>query len=88
MSKNKNTNAAMYDEFYAEFLRVFGSCDVHADDPNAVIAEGWPDFVVYDDIQLATSILARFPSRYGEDECGDGDAEVCDALEAAGARIK
>ena len=86
MSKNKNTNAAMYDDFYDEFMRVFGSCGVHDDDPNAVLAEGWPDFVVVDDVQLATDILRRFPYRYGEDEYGD--AEVCAALEAAGARIK
>jgi len=86
MSENKNTNAAMYDDFYEEFMRVFGSCVVHDDDPNAVLAEGWPDFVVVDDVQLATTILGRFPSGYGEDE--DGDAEVCVALDAAGAAIK
>lgn len=69
--------------FTEEFHRVFGS--IYIDDEGRVRAEGWPDYVRYDD-GTAAAVLAAFPTRYGITETGDAD--VCAALDAAGARIE
>ena len=69
--------------FAEEFYRVFGS--IYIDDEGRVRAEGWPECVRYDEGKAA-AVLAKFEYRYGTTE--EGDAEVCAALEAAGARIE
>jgi len=69
--------------FEDEFQRVFGS--IYIDDAGRARAEGWPDYVRYD-FAKAAAVLAGFASMYGLTE--EGDAEVCAALDAAGARIK
>lgn len=69
--------------FEDEFYRVFGS--IYIDDEGRVRAEGWPEYVRYDEGKAA-AVLAKFEYRHGEDEYGD--AEVCAALEAAGAKIE
>jgi len=69
--------------FAEEFYRVFGS--IYIDDAGQVRAEGWPDYVRYDEGK-ATAVLAAFPPMYGVTETGDAD--VCAALDAAGARIE
>jgi len=69
--------------FAEEFRRVFGS--IRIDDEGRVRAEGWPEYVRYDE-EAAAAVLAVFPARYGITETGDAD--VCVALDAAGARIE
>ena len=69
--------------FEDEFYRVFGS--LYVTDDGRVRAEGWPECVRYDE-EAAAAVLAVFPARYGITETGD--AEVCAALDAAGARIE
>ncbi len=74
-----------HDDFHAEFRRVWGSCVVDADDPVAVRADDWPDFVRYDE-SVAIRVLKNFPPGFAVDD-EDADAEVCAALEDAGAVI-
>lgn len=69
--------------FEDEFYRVFGS--IYIDDEGRVRAEGWPEYVRYDE-EAAAAVLAKFEYRHGITETGD--AEVCAALDAAGARIE
>ena len=69
--------------FEDEFYRVFGSCII--DDEGRARAEDWPDYVRYDEGKAA-AVLAKFEYRYGTTE--EGDADVCAALDAAGARIE
>ena len=64
-----------------EFRRVFGSCD---ELDGFVSADGWPESFRYDE-EKAIRVLATFPDGYGETETGD--AEVCSALEDAGALL-
>lgn len=64
--------------FEAEFERVFGSCNVY----DGHCADGWTEPVKYDAAK-ALPVLARFDDGHGATE--RGDAEVCVALEAAGA---
>lgn len=77
--------ARMHDDFHDEFLRVFGSCIADEDDPVAVRADDWPDFVRYDE-SVAIRVLKNFPPGFAVDD-EDADAEVCAALEDAGAVI-
>lgn len=65
-----------------EFRRVFGECYVH--DDGGLFAADWPESVRYDE-DKAVPVLARFDDGHGATE--KGDAEVCRALEAAGAVI-
>ena len=67
-------------QMITEFRRVFGS--VNQDQNGRVWADGWPDGVEYD-VDVAIPVLQQFPDNYGRDE--RGDAEVCTALENAGA---
>ena len=66
-------------DFTSEFARVFGSVNVDGD---GVFADGWPEPVRYDE-DKALPVLAGFDDGHGATE--RGDAEVCAALEAAGA---
>lgn len=70
---------ASAEAFEAEFRRVFGSCNVAF---GAVFADGWPEPVRYD-FGKGAEVLVRFDDGHGATE--KGDAEVCAALEAAGA---
>ena len=49
-----------------------------------VTAEGWPDAIVYTPATLLP-ILCRYPDGHMRTE--EGDAEVCAAIEAAGALV-
>lgn len=68
-------------KFIDEFHRVFGSCD---ELDGFISADGWPESFRYDE-EKAICVLATFHDGYGETEMGD--AEVCVALEDAGALI-
>lgn len=74
-----------HDDFHGEFRRVFGSCVVDEDDPATVRADDWPDYVRYDE-SVAIRVLKNFPIKYAVDDA-EGDAQVCAALEDAGAVI-
>ena len=69
----------MGNSFTGEFGRVFGSVNV---DGNRFFADGWDESVEYD-TEKGAEVLARFADGHGATE--KGDAEVCRALEVAGA---
>ena len=73
------------DTFVTEFERVFGSIEI-SDGGGLTYysAVGWPEGVLYD-AGRAVRVLAGFSDGHGLTETGD--AEVCDALERAGAVI-
>jgi len=70
-----------------EFLRVFGAAEVTSDQTGVITvrADGWPDSRDYVAAR-AMLVLANFASNHGMTE--QGDADVCRALEAAGALIE
>lgn len=77
----------MSDKFQSEFKRVFGSCNTYGGSCGidlAYFADEWLEPITYDE-DKASAVLARFGDGHGVTE--KGDAEVCAALEAAGAVV-
>lgn len=71
----------------SEMQRVFGAhvhCDWIGNRKVHVSLDGWPDWVTYD-IVTALQVLGHFADRHGVSN--EGDAEVCCALEDAGAVV-
>jgi hypothetical protein len=68
--------------FRDEFERVFG--DYVEDSRGGIRSLDWPAYVQYDH-QIAVNVLSTSQDEHGTTE--DGDAEVCAALESAGAVI-
>ena len=79
---NEATHQSMTDVMVEQMERVFGGATLTED--GRVIVDGWPDAVAYD-ASAAVPVLQGFADRHGTTE--QGDAEVCRALEQAGAVI-
>ena len=78
-STQPSTKGETMTQLHDEFWRVFGNCHVTAD---GIYADGWPDAIAYR-ADVAVQVLGRFADGHGTTEAGD--AEVCAALEEAGA---
>ena len=82
--------AGLRKAFLAEFARIFGPYDSYTDHMPVpfsvwVKANGWPQYVCYD-LRAAIEVLAKFPTAAGRS--GEGDLEVCAAIEQEGALIE
>jgi hypothetical protein len=79
---------ATINEARREVRRVFGAATVEAETDDGaevrILVEGWPDRIVYRTDRLVEA-LRRFPDGHGATE--EGDRDVCQATEEAGAFV-